>query len=306
MKKHLFFRNLFISIIICLFFSDKVFSYAGTSIGSMTVKAATASHNNTDIKHAKTLQKGQQYSTSVSSRSFHYYCIPEQEKEGEITIEIFSAKKLSLSFQLYDAKGNLYPPSHYIMDSIHCKLTILYYFPAGKSYLFGLYNDKNESLTYDIIYRNSTNKNTNKKKNTNSKKIPEKTKNKTKKLTKKPSANHTTSPQKPLSETKRPQHTDTPEINTRKTESFSLKLNNTFLQKKCGETIVLKSTFYGADADSLKWDISTKGHIKNKYIHNKKHCSTLKLCFMQKGIYVITCRLDSGQKTSASCTVKIS
>ena len=151
MKKHLFFRNLFISIIICLFFSDKVFSYAGTSIGSMTVKAATASHNNTDIKHAKTLQKGQQYSTSVSSRSFPYYCIPEQEKEGKITIEIFSAKKLSLSFQLYDAKGNLYPPSHYIMDSIHCKLTILYYFPAGKSYLFGLYNDKNESLTYDII-----------------------------------------------------------------------------------------------------------------------------------------------------------
>lgn len=175
MKKHLFFRNLFISIIICLFFSDKVFSYAGTSIGSMTVKAATASHNNTDIKHAKTLQKGQQYSTSVSSRSFHYYCIPEQEKEGKITIEIFSAKKLSLSFQLYDAKGNLYPPSHYIMDSIHCKLTILYYFPAGKSYLFGLYNDKNESLTYDIIYRNSTNKNKNK--NTNSKKIPKKTKN---------------------------------------------------------------------------------------------------------------------------------
>ena len=79
MKKHLFFRNLFISIIICLFFSDKVFSYAGTSIGSMTVKAATASHNNTDIKHAKTLQKGQQYSTSVSSRSFHYYCIPAPE-----------------------------------------------------------------------------------------------------------------------------------------------------------------------------------------------------------------------------------
>ena len=98
MKKHLFFRNLFISIIICLFFSDKVFSYAGTSIGSMTVKAATASHNNTDIKHAKTLQKGQQYSTSVSSRSFHYYCIPEQEKEGKITMRFFPPKSFLSPF----------------------------------------------------------------------------------------------------------------------------------------------------------------------------------------------------------------
>ena len=344
MKKHLFFQNLFISIIIlCLFFSDKTISYAGLSIWSITIKAEAASHSNTDIKHAKTLQKGQRYTTHVSSRSFHYYCIPEQEKEGEITIEILSVKKLSLSFQLYDAKGNLYPPSHYTMDSIHCKLTILYYIPAEKSYLFGLYNDKNESLSYDIIYRSSTNKNKDTNKNNNTKKTLKKSKNKTKKLTTKPPVKYTISPRKTLPKTKVTQHTASPETNTskpighkknitkkrikkfstksrskitghifspqkniRKNVNISLKLSNTFLHKKCKDTIILKATLSGADAASLTWDISTKNSIKNKYIHNKKHCSTLKLSFNQKGIYVITCRLDSGQKTSASCTVKIS
>lgn len=344
MKKHLFFQNLFIStIILCLFFSDKTFSYAGFSIWNMTGKAAAASHSNTDIKHAKTLQKGKRYSTSVSSRSFHYYCIPEQEKEGKITIEILSVKKLSLSFQLYDAKGNLYPPSHYTMDSVHCKLTILYYIPAGKNYLFGLYNDKTESLSYDIVYRNSTNKNKDTSKDTNTKNTPEKQKNTPKTITTKPPANHTTSPQKSLPEIKTPKHTATPEINTskpiehkknitkkrtkktgsksnskitdhivspqkntEKTVNISLKLSNTFLHKKCGDTIILKATLSGTDTASLTWDISTKNYIKNKYIHNKKHCSTLKLSFNQKGIYVITCRLDSDQKSSASCTVKIS
>lgn len=342
MKKHLFFRNLFISIItLCLFFSDKTSSYAGLSIWNMTWKATAASHSNTDIKHAKTLQKGQRYTTRVSSRSFHYYCIPEQEKEGEITIEILSVKKLSLSFQLYDAKGNLYPPSHYTMDSIHYKLTILYYIPAGKNYLFGLYNDKTESLSYDIIYRSSTNKN--KDTNKNTKKTLKKPKNKAKTITTKPPVNHTTSPQKTSPKTKVTQHTAAPETNTskpirhkknitkkrtkklstksrskitdhivspqknaRKTRNISLKLSNTFLHKKCGDTIILKATLSGTDTASLTWDISTKNSIKNKYIHNKKHCSTLKLSFNQKGIYIITCRLNSDQKSSASCTVKIS
>ena len=331
MKKHLFFLHLLISCtLLCLLHSDHIFSYAVFSLTNISVKASAASYHNTDIKHAKKIRTDQWYTTRAASHSFHYYYIDSLKKEGNITFEIQSSQRLSLSFQLYDQKGNLYPASHYTMDSVHHKLVIIYYIPAGKSYLLGLYNDKEEAFPYRIYYQNNIRDKTgNSHKNEH---IQSKDKNKTaiKKTPKKPVIKSTISPHKtvnnPTTTSSDSPHKTTNNTTTARSDSprkttksknnkskrsiFSvplrMELSSTFLHKKCGQTVTVKSTLYGTDKMAMSWDLSTKTHVKNKSIHNTKNSSTLKLCFTQKGLYVITCRPRHNTGVSASCTVKVS
>ena len=112
--------------------------------------AASAGH--TDIKHAKTLRSGTSFQTKAAPEGFHYYCLFAPASRGEMTIKIRSSQRISLSFQLYDQKGLLYPPSDYTYDPEEHLLTIHYDTTAYRRYLLGLFNDQKHSLRYTITY----------------------------------------------------------------------------------------------------------------------------------------------------------
>lgn len=154
MNKHLFFPFL-TTLFLILFLS---FYARPVCSGSRAFYryAAASSARHTDIRHAKTLQKDQSYNTTVSAGDFHYYCLLSQEKDSEFTIQIQSSEKISLSFQLYDQKGNLYPPSNYSLDPVRYLLTIEYDIPAGKSWLLGLCNNKERAFSYTIKYKSKS------------------------------------------------------------------------------------------------------------------------------------------------------
>lgn len=155
MNKHLFFPILTtLFLIIFLSFSGRPVC-SGSRAFSRFAAAASAHH--TDIRHAKTLQKDHSYNTTAAAGDFHYYCLLSSEKDSKFTIQIHSSEKISLSFQLYDQKGNLYPPSNYSLDPVRYLLTIEYDIPAGKSWLLGLCNNKDRSFSYAIKYSSKTN-----------------------------------------------------------------------------------------------------------------------------------------------------
>lgn len=155
MNKHLFFPFLMtLLLIIFLLFSDRRICFGGRFFFRY---AAAASARHTDIRHAKTLQKNHSYNATAAAGDFHYYCLLSSEKDSKFTIQINSSEKISLSFQLYDQKGNLYPPSNYSLDSVRYLLTIEYDITAGKSWLLGLCNNKDRSFSYAIKYSSKTN-----------------------------------------------------------------------------------------------------------------------------------------------------
>lgn len=154
MNKHLFFPFLTtLFLILFLPFYDRPVCSGSRAFYRY---AAASSARHTDIRHAKTLQKDQSYNTTVSAGDFHYYCLLSQEKDSEFTIQIQSSEKISLSFQLYDQKGNLYPPSNYSLDPVRYLLTIEYDIPAGKSWLLGLCNNKERAFSYTIKYKSKS------------------------------------------------------------------------------------------------------------------------------------------------------
>lgn len=153
MKKHLFFLYSICIIMICGLFPynipfDLTHSYSENE--PIQVMAASAGH--TDIKHAKTLRSGTSFQTKAAPEGFHYYCLFAPASRGEMTIKIRSSQRISLSFQLYDQKGLLYPPSDYTYDPEEHLLTIHYDTTAYRRYLLGLFNDQKHSLRYTITY----------------------------------------------------------------------------------------------------------------------------------------------------------
>ena len=153
MKKHLFFLYSICIIMICGLFPynipfDLTHSYSENE--PIQVMAASAGH--TDIKHAKTLRSGTSFQTKAAPKDFHYYCLFAPASRGEMTIKIRSSQRISLSFQLYDQKGLLYPPSDYTYDPEEHLLTIHYDTTAYRRYLLGLFNDQKHSLRYTITY----------------------------------------------------------------------------------------------------------------------------------------------------------
>ena len=153
MKKHLFFLYSICIIMICGLFPynipfDLTHSYSENE--PIQVMAASAGH--TDIKHAKTLRSGTSFQTKAAPEGFHYYCLFAPASRGEMTIKIRSSQRISLSFQLYDQKGLLYPPSDYTYDPEEHLLTIHYDTTAYRRYLLVLFNDQKHSLRYTITY----------------------------------------------------------------------------------------------------------------------------------------------------------
>lgn len=153
MKKHLFFLYSICIIMIYGLFSNNIpfdLTHSYSENEPIQVMAASAGH--TDIKHAKTLRSGTSFRTKAAPEGFHYYCLFAPASRGEMTIKIRSAQRISLSFQLYDQKGLLYPPSDYTYDPEAHLLTIHYDTTAYRRYLLGLYNDQKQSLRYTITY----------------------------------------------------------------------------------------------------------------------------------------------------------
>lgn len=107
----------------------------------------------TDIDHSKVIQKNNNYISTISPESFHYYYLLGREKSSNIQLIIQAKEKISLSFQLYDHKGNLTPPASYTIDTVNCRLIIDYKIAAEKNCLFGIYNNKKQPFTYSISYK---------------------------------------------------------------------------------------------------------------------------------------------------------
>lgn len=153
MKKHLFFLYSICIIMIYGLFSNNIpFNLTHSYSENEPIQVTAASAGHTDIKHAKTLRSGTSFRTKAAPEGFHYYCLFAPASRGEMTIKIRSAQRISLSFQLYDQKGLLYPPSDYTYDPEEHLLTIHYDTTAYRRYLLGLYNDQKQSLRYTITY----------------------------------------------------------------------------------------------------------------------------------------------------------
>ncbi|MCI7062672.1 MAG: hypothetical protein MR965_10840, partial [Lachnospiraceae bacterium] len=105
-----------------------------------------------DIDHSKVIQKNNNYISTISPESFHYYYLLGREKSSDIQLMIQAKEKISLSFQFYDHKGNLTTPASYTIDTANCRLIIEYKIAAEKNCLFGIYNSKKEPFTYSISY----------------------------------------------------------------------------------------------------------------------------------------------------------
>ncbi len=153
MKKHLFFLySICIIMIFGLFPYNIPFDLTHSYSENEPIQVMAASAGHTDIKHAKTLRSGTSFQTKAAPEGFHYYCLFAPASRGEMTIKIRSTQRISLSFQLYDQKGLLYPPSDYTYDPEEHLLTIHYDTTAYRRYLLGLFNDQKHSLRYTITY----------------------------------------------------------------------------------------------------------------------------------------------------------
>ena len=153
MKKHLFFLySICIIMIFGLFPYNIPFDLTHSYSENEPIQVMAASAGHTDIKHAKTLRSGTSFQTKAAPEGFHYYCLFAPASMGEMTIKIRSSQRISLSFQLYDQKGLLYPPSDYTYDPEEHLLTIHYDTTAYRRYLLGLFNDQKHSLRYTITY----------------------------------------------------------------------------------------------------------------------------------------------------------
>ncbi len=341
MNKHLFFPFLTtLFLILFLSFYDRPVCSGSRAFYRY---AAASSARHTDIRHAKTLQKDQSYNTTVSAGDFHYYCLLSQEKDSEFTIQIQSSEKISLSFQLYDQKGNLYPPSNYSLDPVRYLLTIEYDIPAGKSWLLGLCNNKERAFSYTIKYKskskpdnkgssqipsqkrtinntaspqdhtkNNSNKNT-KNNNINKKKSLQNQTNNNTSNNKEQSQNKTkkstvkNNDSKPVTKpvSKNNKRKRSTKSASKQITPASLSISDTFLQTKCGNTLTLNVSASSAKTCHIQWFFSSRQFIRNKTILTGNNSSTLTLSACQKGVYIVTCRIREYKNISASCTIKI-
>lgn len=329
MKKHLFFLYSICIIMICGLFPynipfDLTHSYSENE--PIQVMAASAGH--TDIKHAKTLRSGTSFQTKAAPEGFHYYCLFAPASRGEMTIKIRSSQRISLSFQLYDQKGLLYPPSDYTYDPEEHLLTIHYDTTAYRRYLLGLFNDQKHSLRYTITYSYT-------------KTAPSPS----------PIIKHKRSPQKPkLLGTAKPQtqrknapssvrRTATPgrkadssgrrtatsgrkaassgrnpnnsvQAGRKNTKAFAdntskITLSSTFLHVRKGKAFSLHSTAVTSQNYHLNWEFSSSGFLKKSSVKNRKNSSDITLTANRTGMVIVTCRTKENRTISCSCTIKI-
>ena len=335
MKKHLFFLYSICIIMICGLFPynipfDLTHSYSENE--PIQVMAASAGH--TDIKHAKTLRSGTSFQTKAAPEGFHYYCLFAPASRGEMTIKIRSSQRISLSFQLYDQKGLLYPPSDYTYDPEEHLLTIHYDTTAYRRYLLGLFNDQKHSLRYTITYSYT-------------KTAPSPS----------PIIKHKRSPQKPKplgtakpSGTAKPQtqrknapssvrrtatpgrkaapsgrRTATPgrkaassgrnpnnsvQAGRKNTKAFAdntskISLSSTFLHVRKGEAFSLHATAVTSQNYHLNWELSSSGFLKKSSVKSRKNSSDITLTANRTGMVIVTCRTKENRTISCSCTIKI-
>ena len=296
------------------------------------VMAASAGH--TDIKHAKTLRSGTSFQTKAAPEGFHYYCLFAPASRGEMTIKIRSSQRISLSFQLYDQKALLYPPSDYTYDPEEHLLTIHYDTTAYRRYLLGLFNDQKHSLRYTITYSYT-------------KTAPSPS----------PIIKHKRSPQKPKllgtakpSGTAKPQtqrknapssvrrtatpgrkaapsgrRTATPgrkaassgrnpnnsvQAGRKNTKAFAdntskRSLSSTFLHVRKGEAFSLHATAVTSQNYHLNWEFSSSGLRKKSSVKSRKNSSDITLTANRTGMVIVTCRTKENRTISCSCTIKI-
>ena len=254
--------------------------------------------------------------------------------KGRNDDKIRSSQRISLSFQLYDQKGLLYPPSDYTYDPEEHLLTIHYDTTAYRRYLLGLFNDQKHSLRYTITYSYT-------------KTAPSPS----------PIIKHKRSPQKPKplgtakpSGTAKPQtqrksapssgrKTATPGRKTassgrrtatpgRKTTSSGRNPNNsvqagrkntkafddntskitlssTFLHVRKGEAFSLHATAVTSQNYHLNWEFSSSGFLKKSSVKSRKNSSDITLTANRTGMVIVTCRTKENRTISCSCTIKI-
>lgn len=153
MKKHLFFLYSICIIMICGLFPynipfDLTHSYSENE--PIQVMAASAGH--TTLNMPKPFEAVHLFKQRLLRKAFITIAFLRLLSRGEMTIKIRSSQRISLSFQLYDQKGLLYPPSDYTYDPEEHLLTIHYDTTAYRRYLLGLFNDQKHSLRYTITY----------------------------------------------------------------------------------------------------------------------------------------------------------
>ena len=342
MKKHLFFLySICIIMIFGLFPYNIPFDLTHSYSENEPIQVMAASAGHTDIKHAKTLRSGTSFQTKAAPEGFHYYCLFAPASRGEMTIKIRSSQRISLSFQLYDQKGLLYPPSDYTYDPEEHLLTIHYDTTAYRRYLLGLFNDQKHSLRYTITYSYT-------------KTAPSPS----------PIIKHKRSPQKPKplgtakpSGTAKPQtqrksvsssgrkatssgrrtatsgrkaassgrRTATPGRKTatsgrtpnnsvqtgrKNTKAFAdntskITLSSTFLHVRKGEAFSLHATAVTSQNYHLNWEFSSSGFLKKSSVKSRKNSSDITLTANRTGMVVVTCRTKENRTISCSCTIKI-
>ncbi len=268
-----------------------------------------------DIDHSKVIQKNNNYISTISPESFHYYYLLGREKSSDIQLMIQAKEKISLSFQFYDHKGNLTTPASYTIDTANCRLIIEYKIAAEKNCLFGIYNSKKEPFTYSISYSykekqsaSSTKKpnvKQQKKKHTNKKPIRSAKPITTKKpLPKKTSKNkinnHTTSS---VISSQKPIFTETPKKNTSniKSKIYRKKSKKTTIRKSNKE---IKNNANKTATKNLNKAIknnSSKATTKKYKKSNMKNKNTIKKLYLSETFLQIK-KGDSISLTASAIT----
>ncbi|WP_455058320.1 hypothetical protein [Jutongia sp.] len=237
-----------------------------------------------------------------------------------MTIKIRSAQRISLSFQLYDQKGLLYPPSDYTYDPEAHLLTIHYDTTAYRRYLLGLYNDQKQSLRYTITYSYA-------------KAVPSPS----------PVVKHKRSPQKPKpsgtakpetqrksapsfgrskaasskkkqglknnnsakNSTKNSVHTSRKNAKTLTDNTSKITLSKTFLHVRKDKTFSLHATAVTSQNYHLNWEFSSSGFLKKGSVKSRKNSPDITLTASRTGMVIVTCRAKENRTISCSCTIKI-
>lgn len=335
MKKHLFFLYSICIIMICGLFPynipfDLTHSYSENE--PIQVMAASAGH--TDIKHAKTLRSGTSFQTKATPEGFHYYCLFAPASRGEMTIKIRSSQRISLSFQLYDQKGLLYPPSDYTYDPEEHLLTIHYDTTAYRRYLLGLFNDQKHSLRYTITYSYTKTapssspiikhkRSPQKPKPLNTVKPSGTVKPQTQRKNTPSSDRRTATPGRKAASSGR--RTATPgrkaassgrnpnnsvQAGRKNTKAFAdntskITLSSTFLHVRKGEAFSLHATAVTSQNYHLNWEFSSSGFLKKSSVKSRKNNSDITLTANRTGMVIVTCRTKENRTISCSCTIKI-
>ena len=329
MKKHLFFLySICIIMIFGLFPYNIPFDLTHSYSENEPIQVMAASAGHTDIKHAKTLRSGTSFQTKAAPEGFHYYCLFAPASMGEMTIKIRSSQRISLSFQLYDQKGLLYPPSDYTYDPEEHLLTIHYDTTAYRRYLLGLFNDQKHSLRYTITY-SYTKTAPSPSPIIKHKRSPQKpkplgtAKPQTQRKSAPSSGRGTATPGRKAASSVR--RTATPgrktassgrtpnnsvQAGSKNTKAFAdntskITLSSTFLHVRKGEAFSLHATAVTSQNYHLNWEFSSSGFLKKSSVKSRKNSSDITLTANRTGMVVVTCRTKENRTISCSCTIKI-